>query len=279
MLLGLFLGVWLLGFAGAAEGQAPPPLRITFLDVGQGDAVLIRAPDGQVALVDAGPGVDIVPRLRQLGVEKVDLLVASHAHADHIGGMTRVIAGIPVRKFMDNGLPYTTSGYRALMRTLARRTEIEYLEAVPRTISLGTASIEVLPLPPDRDDQNNRSVTLLVHYGAFVAFLSGDSERRELSWLVARGAVPDVTLLKAAHHGSSDGFTPGFLRASRPEVVVISLGANEYGHPHVEALAAYGSIRARVLRTDLRGEVTISGYLDGHFDVSEPLAPHTGDRR
>ena len=147
---------------GPATTALPPPtdtlLRFIFLNVGQGDAVLIQAPEGQTALVDAGPR-DVVPLLGQLGVEQIDLLVATHPHADHIGGMARVIESLPVRFYMDNGDPHTTQSYRRLIAALDSRPGITYLEAVPRTISLGSASIEVLPLlPRGAAGLNDRSV-------------------------------------------------------------------------------------------------------------------------
>ncbi len=243
-------------------------LRVTFLDVGQGDAVLIQAPEGQTALVDAGRG-NIVPFLREVGVERIDLLVATHPHADHIGGMAAVIESMPVRFYMDNGQPHTTTTYRRLLATLAARPEIGYLEAVPRTISLGSAEIEVLPLlPVATTDLNNRSVALVVRFGSFRAFLSGDSEVRQLTHLVGQGFVPSLTLLKAPHHGSDNGFTWAFLEAARPEVVVISVGRNTYGHPRPPALQAYASVGATVLRTDLEGHVAILGYRHGAYDLS-----------
>ena len=251
----------------ALDASSDSVLRITFLDVGQGDAVLIRAPEGQTALVDAGPD-DVVRLLRELKVERIDLLVATHPHADHIGGMAGVIESIPVRFYMDNGDTHTTRTYQRLLAALDARPEITYLEATPRTISLGSAEIEVLPLlPPGTASHNDRSVALVVRFGDFTAFLSGDSEVRQLSHLVGRRAVPDVALLKAAHHGSDNGFTGEFLRAATPEVVVISVGRNSYGHPRPEALAAYASVGATVLRTDLHGDVEIRGHGDGRYDV------------
>lgn len=256
---------------GRADTALPLPtdtvLRIIFLDVGQGDAVLIRAPEGQTALVDAGPR-DVVPLLRQLGVDRIDLLVASHPHADHIGGMARVVESLPVRFYMDNGDPHTSQTYRRLLAALDARPGITYLEATPRTISLGSASIEVLPqLPRGAAGLNDRSVALVVRFGDFKAFLSGDSEVRQLSYLVGQRVVPDVALLKAPHHGSDNGLTWEFLQAARPEVVVISVGRNSYGHPRAEALAAYSGAGAAVWRTDLHGHVEVRGYGDGRHDV------------
>lgn len=260
------------GPAAPATDALPLPsdtvLRVTFLDVGQGDAVLLRAPEGQTALVDAGRD-DIVPLLREMGVERIDLLVATHPHADHIGGMAGVIRSMPVRFYMDNGQAHTTATYRRLMTALDERPEITYLEAVPRTISLGSAEIEVLPLlPPATTDHNNRSVALIVSFGDFRALLSGDSEVRQLTHLVGQGVVPAVTLLKAPHHGSDNGVTGGFLAAARPEVVVISVGRNGYGHPRPAALRAFAGVGAAVLRTDLEGHVAILGLRDGGYGVA-----------
>ena len=249
---------------------APPDtvLRVTFLDVGQGDAVLVQAPEGQTALIDAGRG-DIVPLLREMGVTQIDLMVATHPHADHIGGMARVIESIPVRFFMDNGEPHTTATYRGLIAALEARPEITYLEATPRTISLGSATLEVLPLlPRGTTEHNDRSVSLVLRFGDFTALLSGDSEVRQLTHLVGLGAVPALTLLKAAHHGSDNGFTWSFLQAARPRVVVISVGGdNSYGHPRRAALDAYAATARETFRTDLHGHLQVHGYGDGSYVV------------
>lgn len=256
-------------------------LRITFLDVGQADAVLIQAPGGRTALVDAGRD-DIVPLLRQFGVSEIDLLVATHPHADHIGGMAAVIAALPVRFYMDNGEPHTTQTYRRLLAALDARPEIAYLEASPRTLTLGEVEIDVLPLlPRGATGLNDRSVTLLVRFGEFRAFLSGDSEVRQLTHLMNRGAVREVALLKAPHHGADNGFTREFLHAARPRVVVISVGRdNSYGHPGRAALRAYEASGAAVFRTDRHGHVSVQGRESGDYDVSfggEVALRGTGD--
>ena len=267
----VLLTTLLLALPTACTAQQPPhpdpSVQITFLDVGQADAVLIRAPDGQTALIDAGR-TNPVYLLRDMGIDNIDLLVATHPHADHIGGMVDVLNAIPVRFYMDNGQPHTTATYRSLLSTLQQRTDITYLAAKPRTISLGSAEIEVLPLPPMNGvDHNNRSVGLVFRFGSFTAFLSGDSEVQELTHFLRQRVVPDVTLLKAPHHGSDNGFTRDFLQTSRPEVVVISVGGNSYGHPRPEALYAYEAVAEGVYRTDLHGHVTILGYEDGRYEV------------
>ena len=270
-LLTALLLLALLAFPTSSSAQRAPQedpfVQITFLNVGQADAVIIRAPEGQTALIDAGRS-DPLQLLNDMDIDQIDLLVATHPHADHIGGMADVLNAMPVRFYMDNGQPHTTATYRRLLFTLQQLTDVTYLAAEPRKISLGSAELEVLPLPAiDAVDHNDRSVGLVLRFGAFTAFLSGDSEVQELTHFLRAGVVPDVTLLKAPHHGSDNGFTPDFLQTSRPEVVVISVGSNSYGHPRPEALYAYETVAEGVYRTDFHGHVTVLGYEDGRYEV------------
>jgi len=261
--------------SSAAAAQTPNHVEIIFLDVGQGDAAVIRSPEGTVALIDAGPNEGILQHLERHGIEVVDVAIASHAHADHIGGMEAVFRALPVRYYSDNGIPHTTETYRSLMGVL-EASDITYLEARDRRISLGSVELRLLP-PPGHGDQNENSVGVLVSYGAFRALLTGDSEAVELQHFLNRG-VPDVTLLKAPHHGSRDAVTPEWLSAVRPEVVVISCGAdNQYGHPDRWALRYYSNVAERVLRTDLDGEVMVLGARDGTYSVQTNSG--TGTRR
>ena len=262
----LLIGMPTFAAPGAALSQEPF-VQVTFLNVGQGDAVVIRSPEGRTAMIDGGRGSPL-RFLQQMSVDSIDLLVATHPHADHIGGLDDVLTARPVRFFMDNGRPHTTETYAHLMVTLDLLEEVTYLQATPRTITLGSALLEVLPLPDAPVEHNDRSVGLVLRFGDFSAFFSGDSEPYELDYWIRQGAVPDVTLLKAAHHGSIRGFTRDFLDAARPEVVVVSVGSeNGYGHPRPEAMTAYESIATDVLRTDLEGSVTVLGYADGRWEI------------
>jgi beta-lactamase superfamily II metal-dependent hydrolase len=196
-------------------------LELRFLDVGQGDAILIRE-GGKTALVDAGHSARIVPQLRALGIDTIDLVVASHNHADHIGGMHAVLGGTKVRYYLDNGLPQTTATYRRTIDAVVA-SGAQYLRASERAITLGTAQLHVLPPPPPSRSQNDSSVGLLVEYGAFRALLTGDSEVYELHYWLTRNEVPRVQVVKVAHHGSSNGTTTEWVQATRPDVAVISM--------------------------------------------------------
>ena len=248
---------------GSLWGQ---DLELRFLDVGQGDAILVRNGD-KTALIDAGRSGEIVLRLGALGVDSLDLLVASHNHADHIGGAEGILRRLPVRYYLDNGFPHTTQTQERVL-TLVRDLGIQYLRADHRSITLGDATLRIIPSPLTGTDQNNSSVVVIVERGDFRAFLSGDSEFAEITALLRREELPDVDVLKAAHHGSRNGVTPAWLSQLKPEVVVISLGAgNQYGHPHPMALRYYQTSGRRVLRTDLEGDVVFWVNAEGCYRI------------
>ena len=263
ILLATTLVLWGAYFGSAQTGS----VELIFLDVGQGDAIVVRSPEGKVALIDSGDDPGIVYLLRRHGIDSIDIVIASHPHADHIGGMAAVLAEFPVRYYMDNDVPHTTATYRNVLWAV-RNSDVTYLEATARTIELGSIDIHVLPPMPEGDQLNNQSIGLLVEYGEFKALLTGDSEIAELNHFMSLD-VSDVTLLKAAHHGSRDAVSPAWLSRTKPEVVVISVGGgNPYGHPHEWAMRYYRAASDAIYRTDLHGGVTIQGNVDGTFVVS-----------
>jgi len=245
------------------------PLLIHFLDVGQGDAVLIEGPTGERVLIDTGPGQGVVDALARLGVDSLDLMILSHNHADHIGGATAVLNAIPVRHVMENGVPHTTVTYRTLLATLIE-LDIPVLEPERRTISLGAATLEILPPPGDESlGHNDNSIGVLLRHGAFSATFAGDAERA--LWEHWIEEFPDlivpVQLHKASHHGSRNGDTPEALALLVPELVVVSASAgNSYGHPHPEALQRYQAVDAEVLLTSEEGTISILAFQAGRWE-------------
>ena len=243
-------------------------LELRFLDVGQGDAALIVTPEGKRVLVDAGPAAfPVVPYLRSHHYDTLDLVVASHNHTDHIGGMTAVIASTTVRAYLDNGIPHTTATYESTVRAVAA-SGAQYLQATARTITVGSARLRVLPPPARQGDQNNGSVGILLEYGAFRALLTGDSEQDELDYWLKHDSVPRVTVVKVAHHGSPNGTTAAWVQATGPQIAVISVGAgNSYGHPAPQIIERWQNAGARVYRTDRDGTVIIEAQRDGSYIV------------
>ena len=199
-------------------------------------------------------------------------MVASHNHADHIGGMTAVLNGIVVPYYLDNGVPHTTATYQRTIQAVAA-SGAQYLRPTHRTITLGSAQLRVMPSPPSRD-QNNSSVGLLVEYGRFRALLTGDSELYELQYWLKNESIPRVNVVKVAHHGSWNGTSAEWVQTTRPEVAVISVGAtNAYGHPSPPVIQQWQSVGARLRRTDAEGTISIVANMDGTFvDTPERLA-------
>ena len=247
-------------------------LEIHFIDVGQGDSVFIRAPGDQSLLYDGGRKEDVpLEYLRSLGVQQVDLVVASHPDADHIAGLIPVVEAYRPRFYLDNGIPHSTQTYARLLEAVESAGS-QLLEPTARTIGLGEASVQVLPPPGLLSfDNNNNSVGLVVTYGDFKLALTGDAEAEEFNWWAENvpGLLEDVDVYKASHHGSDNGDTPLSMQEFQPEVVVISVGAdNSYGHPAGSALRLYNAVGATIYRTDQQGNVTVTANQDGTFQVS-----------
>jgi competence protein ComEC len=256
--------------------QLPPPsgdeLSIHVLDVGQGDAILIVAPGGKTALVDAsvpGSGKKILAALGRYGVDHIDLLVTTHAHADHIGGADEVIKGTKVYKVLDSKVPNTTKNYEDFLDAIEAK-QVEFIGASPgQTFDLGSgAIISVLaPMQPlftkdqlrsGGNEPNANSVVTRLDYGEFSILLTGDAEAQTEQRLMEQGARVAARVLKVGHHGSKYASSVDFLRAAKFKDAVISCGTdNRYGHPSQEVLDRLKAANVRIYRTDLQGEITI----------------------
>jgi competence protein ComEC len=238
----------------------PPPkgLRITFLDVGQGDAVLVQVPEGAV-LVDQGPPeADVASQLRELGIRRVDALVLTHPQRDHVGGAEEVLERVAVEQVLDPRLAAESTLAADILRVAAARG-VPVVEArAGAAWRLGRLRLRVLwPDGPGNpgDDPNRHAVVLLASYGTVDALLTADAETEVTARLLSRR----VEILKVAHHGSEDAGLEAELRELRPAVAVISAGeGNRYGHPRPETLAALGDVAGlRLYRTDVHGRVTV----------------------
>ena len=239
---------------------APGDLTVSFLDVGQGDATLVQHPDGSAVLFDGGRADARVARLlRQAGVDQLSAVVATHASADHHGGLAEVLERFPVRLLVDGGDGTADPGFRALLATArARGVPIAAARAGQR-LRVGGLSIDVLspaPRPPGPapEDPNPRAVVAIVSSGAFELMLSADAESPTLAAL----DLPDVDAIKVPHHGSADPGLADVLRTLRPEVAVIEVGENSYGHPHPDTLRMLDRLVPYVRRTDRDGTVRLT---------------------
>lgn len=245
-------------------------VELHVLDVGQGDAILLRTDRGNWVIFDAGRAwrtgdagrSTIVPYVRMRG-GNVMAFILSHAHADHAGGAVTVLRDLAPRDFWDSAFPQGSVTYDSTLR-VARQRKIRW-----RRVQAGDEArfdgVLIRFLAPDSAwtaslvDPNEASTVARVEYGTRRFLLVGDAEAAEESWLLdrARGDLA-ADVLKVAHHGSSTSSGEDFLRAVNPALAVISVGAdNKYGHPSADVLAALGRAGARTVRTDELGTVVI----------------------
>jgi competence protein ComEC len=263
------------GEAQLFRKPAAETATIEVLDVGQGDSILIRSPEGKTALIDAGPTRNAaLSALKRKGIKSLDLVAISHHHSDHYGGMDAVVRALKPRYFLASRSGHSTTLYLKLLKTVeAQGLAVIEPTARARTIELGSIVLTVFPQPPDdRKNENNNSIGLRLKYGGFSVLLTGDSEGPERQWWLKYHPelIRDCTILKLPHHGSRNGTDARWLQIVRPELAVASLGTNnEYGHPHAETLSLLRRTGIPLLRTDQLGTITITSDGSG-WRVVEP---------
>ncbi len=256
-------------------------LQIHVLDVGQGDAILILPPDDGAMLIDGGnAGSGVVEYLLAQGVERVDLMVATHPHADHIGGLVDVLEAMPVEEVVSNGQLHTTRTYERFLDAIAAAGVVYTEVGQGNTLQGEDLTLDVLHPSPDfaEDSLNNQSLVLRLVHGDVVFLFTGDAEREAEESMIASGQDIDATVLKVGHHGSRTASAPNFLKRVQPEVAIYSCGRdNSYGHPHAETLAALADAGAKIYGTDVNGTVVVtSDGTDYTVDVARqghPRAP------
>jgi beta-lactamase superfamily II metal-dependent hydrolase len=242
------------------------------LDVGNGDSTFVRFPSGRTMLVDGGnrtPRQDagaqvVLPFLRRQGVRQIDVVVGTHPHSDHIGGLVTVLEQVRVGHYLDAGL-VDSSWASMRIREVIRRRGIRYTAvcAGDSLAGLGGEAIVLHPGPsfltqeaPDAHGVNSRSVVIRIALQGRSVLLTGDIERDTDRYLIRWGPRLQADFLKAAHHGSKTSSSRPFLRAVGPTTVAISCGrGNRYGHPSPEVVARLGGMGIRVMRTDRHGAI------------------------
>jgi competence protein ComEC len=254
----VLLAAWLHSHRTPAPPD-PHDVVVSFLDVGQGDATLVQH-GGATVLVDTGPpGSKLLARLREAGVRRIDLLVLTHAQADHDGGAADVLSRLPVGHVLDGGEQRTQLHARALAVAAARHVARSAPDA-GQAVRAGPLTLRILwprrEPPSDHPgvDPNDRAIVAHVRAGAFDLLLPADAESNVTGSL----DLPPVEALKVAHHGSEDPGTPDLLTRLRPRIAVIEVGrGNTYGHPRPSLLAALRTVPA-VYRTDRDGTVRLT---------------------
>lgn len=287
LLAAVVIVVLFLGYRALQRQPKPAPqpapsgdeLQVHMLDVGQGDSILIVAPGGKTVLVDAGTpgsGKVVMDAMKRYGLQQIDLMVATHAHADHIGGADEVLRATKVASVLDSQVPNSTKNYEDFLKAIKERGA-KYIGAQPgQKFDLGGgAQLTVLaPIQPfftkdqlrsGANEPNANSVVTRLDYGDFSLLLTGDAEAETEARLMKSGGNIKAKVLKVGHHGSKYASSEDFLRAGGFEAAIISDGEdNRYGHPSQEALDRFKSLGIKIYRTDLQGEITITTRGNGY---------------
>lgn len=254
-----------------------PGLTVHFLDVQHADCILLAC-GGEYALVDGGypeSGDRIVAYLQEQGIKELDLMVGTHPHGDHIGGLPQVLDTFPTETVWTSQLPYTND-YVSDFTNAVTRNGADFVQPRPgERFQLGDATIDVIgPLNLRYEDANDLSLVLMVTYGDTRFLLTGDMEEVAERELVEAEVDLKADVLKVGHHGSSSSTSYRFLRAVAPTYGVISLAAlNEYGHPHRDPMSRLMDADVTIYRTDKMYDIV--AFSDGEtisFTCGNPYA-------
>lgn len=267
--LALAVAVFAVVLSLAAELLRPAPtvpegeLAVHFIDVGQGDAALLVTSQGTV-MIDTGPrsAKDATLRYVREHTERIDLMILTHPHEDHIGGAADILRDIPTEKVLMPDITSDSETFEGLLDAIEDSGAQAALAAAGDVYELGGMRVTVLaPLGTDYESMNDYSIVCRVDYGERSFMFTGDaeqcSEEEILDAYDASALRCDV--LKAGHHGSSTSSSEEFLEALEPRIAVISAGRdNSYGHPHAETLQALGHAGTeKIYRTDTMGTIVL----------------------
>lgn len=237
---------------------------VSFLDVGQGDSSLIQC-DGKYMLIDGGEpdqSQKIYTILKDRGITHLDYMVATHTDSDHVGGLAGALQTASCDQAFCSVTTYTSKTFQKFTSQLESHNVPLTVPNVGDVYTLGSASFKVLG-PTDIEDSmsaNNKSLVLRFDYGSTSFLFTGDAEQEEQQ-LIMNNDYDDlkVNVLKADHHGSSNGASSAWLKAVNPDITVVSCGTNnKYGHPHQEFLNLLKNTSSALYRTDLQGEITVT---------------------
>lgn len=239
-------------------------LRVHFLDVGQGDCILVQLPNGRNMLVDAGKNDSagtINSYLKACGIARLDYLVGTHPHEDHIGSLDTIVQNLPVGEILLPQVTTNTRTYRDLLEEVAGKgLHVTVAKAGVNILEEDGLSVKVLaPLGSSYDDLNNYSAVVKITYGEVSFLLEGDAQVESEKEMLKSGADLRADVLKVGHHGSNTSTSSAFLGTVKPKYAVISVGAgNDYHHPHPTTVTKLKKAGAEVFRTDEKGTIVFT---------------------
>lgn len=253
-------------------------MLVHYIDVGQGDAILIQSPNGKNMLIDGGTksaGDKVVSFLKSKGVSTLDVVVATHPDADHIGGLIDVLKNFKVNQFIDSGKAHTTQTYYEILQMIddknipfkvAKRNDAIQLDSVLKT--------NILYADENASDNNDASIVIRTSYGSVSFMFTGDAGTNIEGKLLSRNDIKS-TYLKAGHHGSNTSSSASFINAVNPTGTILSYGKdNSYGHPHAEVVERLQTVGSKIYSTAEAGDITITTDGTKHTVSAKPwVAP------
>jgi len=241
-----------------STGNGTEIIKVNFIDVGQADAIYIELPDNNDILIDGGNKADgstVVNYLKNEGVDDIELLIATHPHEDHIGGLPGVLDAFKVEKIIDSGGTAVTKIYQEYTAKVKAEGAVLQQDNY-QTFTFGNTALQILTGPETWEDVNDYFVVCRLSDGNVNFLFTGDAGG--LSEAALKGSL-DAEILKVGHHGSRTSTSSAFLSRVKPQVAVISVGTgNSYGHPTPETLQRLSSAGAKVYRTDLNGNIVVT---------------------
>lgn len=246
-----------------STAESGDTLQVHFIDVGQGDAILVQTPSGQNMLIDAGEnnqGQVVADYLVSQGVKSLDVVVGTHPHSDHIGGLDTVIYRFPVGSIYMPKATQTTQTFRDVLDAV-KRQDLQISTARAGTVlPLDGVSCRIIaPLEDSYEDLNNYSAVIKLEYGSQSFLFTGDAGTDSEAQMLDSGVDLKSTVLKVGHHGSNSSSASTFLSSVAPQYAVIMVGAdNNYGHPHAQTLSRLNKVGAVLYRTDQNGTIVFS---------------------
>lgn len=239
-------------------------LRVHFIDVGQGDAILIQNGNKSM-LIDAGDnkyGQIVVDYLKDNGVSKLDYLIGTHPHADHIGGLDEVIKNLEIGTIIMPRLNHDTKTYEDVLLAVQEKGLKINSPKIAEDYELGEVKWTILaPNSEEYESLNNYSVVVKLEYGNNSFLFTGDAESLSEDEILNlhNGALTEIDVLKVGHHGSSSSTCDEFLEEVNPQIAIIQLGEdNSYGHPHQETIEKLENKRIEIYRNDLNGNIMLT---------------------
>ncbi|MED3733522.1 ComEC/Rec2 family competence protein [Geobacillus stearothermophilus] len=254
--------VFMLVPTNSISNAATKTLSVHFINVGQGDSIYIKAPNGEDILIDGGnkDGSDVVAYLKKQKVKDIEFMIATHPDADHIGGLDEVLKAFPVKNVYAPKVSHTSQAYKDFLTAVKnKKLTIKTAQANVTLPIKGVTAKFVGPVKTySKSDTNDWSAVLRLAYGKNAFLFTGDAEFKAESDMIKAKQPLKADVLKVGHHGAKTSTSTAFLNAVKPKYAVISVGKNSYGHPTKEVLNRLKAAKVTVYRTDQKGTIVFT---------------------